>query len=86
MISNGGLLFVIAKNSYSKPVFISSDADVPIVKIQENIESRPSIEAVSKDYGEIGSLIKIYGSNFGIIRDDSNVIFIKKDITSKKEY
>ncbi len=86
MISDGGLLFVIAKNSYSKPVFISNASDVPIVRMQENIESRPSIEALSKDYGEIGSLIKIYGSNFGTIRDNSNVIFIKKDVLSEREY
>ena len=86
MISDGGLLFVIAKNSYSKPVFISNASDVPIVRMQENVESRPSIEALSKDYGEIGSLIKIYGSNFGTIRDNSNVIFIKKDVLSEREY
>lgn len=86
MISDGGLLFVIAKNSYSKPVFISNASDVPIVRMQENVESRPSIEALSKDYGEIGSLIKIYGSNFGTIRDNSNVIFIKKDSLSEREY
>ena len=54
--------------------------------MQENVESRPSIEALSKDYGEIGSLIKIYGSNFGTIRDNSNVIFIKKDVLSEREY
>ena len=86
MISDGGLLFVIAKNSYSKPVFISNASDVPIVRMQENVECRPSIEALSKDYGEIGSLIKIYGSNFGTIRDNSNVIFIKKDVLSEREY
>jgi len=86
MITNGGLLFVIAKNSYSKPIFISSNLDIPIVKMQENTKDKPSIEALSKDYGEIGSLIKIYGSNFGTVREDSNVIFIKKDVLSEKEY
>ncbi|MGP1438673.1 MAG: transglutaminase-like domain-containing protein, partial [Treponema sp.] len=77
MISDGGLLFVIAKNSYSKPIFISSTADIPVVKLQENNRGKPSIDALSKDNGEIGSLIKIYGSNFGAIKEDSDVIFIK---------
>ncbi len=86
MISNGGLLFVIAKNTYSKPIFISSNADIPIVKIQKNIKTKPSIEALSRDSGEIGGLIKIYGINFGAIRDDSNVIFIKKEALSEREY
>ena len=86
MISDGGLLFVIAKNSYSKPVFISNSLDIPVVKIQENIEDKPSIEALSRDYGEIGNLIKIYGNNFGSIREDSNVIFIRKDVISAREY
>lgn len=86
MVSDGGLLFVIAKNSYSKPVFISNVSDIPLVKVQESIEDKPSIDALSKDYGEIGTLIKIYGSNFGAIRDNADVIFIKKDMYSMKEY
>ncbi|MGP1414565.1 MAG: transglutaminase-like domain-containing protein [Treponema sp.] len=86
LINDGGLLFVIAKNSYSKPVFISSILDIPIVKKQENIESKPSIEALSKDYGEIGSLIKIYGNNFGSIRENSNVIFIRKTMLTQNSH
>ena len=86
MASDGGLLFVIAKNSYSKPVFISNVLDIPLLETQENIEYKPSIEALSKDYGEIGTLIKIYGSNFGTIKDNSDVIFIKKDMTLEREY
>ncbi len=86
MISDGGLLFVIAKNIYSKPLFISGISDIPVVELQKNIEEKPSIEALSKDYGEIGSLIKIYGSNFGRIRDDSDVIFIGKDLLSERDY
>lgn len=86
MASDGGLLFVIARNTYSKPIFISNNSDIPVVKTQENIEAKPSIEALSKDYGEIGSLIKIYGGSFGTMRDDSNVIFIKKDVLSEREY
>jgi len=86
IIGDGGLLFVISKSIYSKPVFISSISNIPIVRIQENIEDKPSIEALSKDYGEIGGLIKIYGSNFGATRDRSRIFFIKKDALSEGGY
>lgn len=77
MAQNGGLLFVVAKNTYSRPVFLPLKSDIPIVKINDTSSIAPSIEAISKNSGAVGELIKIYGVNFGSIREESQVIFIK---------
>ena len=83
MVGEGGLLFVIAKNVYSKPMFLPLKTEIPIVKIQEEKDKSPSIEALSKDNGEIGQLIKIYGSNFGAKSETSKVLFMRNvDIDS----
>ena len=74
-LGEGGLLFVIAGNNYSGPAFISHDSNIPIVKMQETSKKIPSIEALSRDNGEVGQLIKIYGTNFGNTRENSEVIF-----------
>jgi len=74
-LGEGGLLFVITGNSYSAPAFISHNSNIPIVKMQEATTKIPSIEALSRDNGEIGQLIKIYGANFGNTKENSEVIF-----------
>lgn len=74
-LGEGGLLFVIAGNVYSEPAFISHKDNIPVVKIQESAIKIPSIDALSRDNGEVGQLIKIYGTNFGNIRENSEVIF-----------
>lgn len=79
MMGEGGLLFVIVKNSYSVPVFLPLKSDIPIVKVNESFSNPPSIDALSKNNGEVGQLIKIYGTNFGLIKEGSQVIFIRNN-------
>ena len=74
---DGGLLFVIAKNTYSEPSFFSSKSEIPIVKTTSISLAEPNIGAISKNNGRVGELIKIYGENFGTVREDSQVIFVK---------
>ena len=76
MVGEGGLLFVIAKNAYSKPTILTLKTEIPVVKTKEEHNKNPSIDALSKDNGEIGQLIKIYGTNFGTKTETSNVFFI----------
>lgn len=83
MVGEGGLLFVIAKNVYSNPIFLPLKTEIPIVKLKDEKDKVPSIDALSKDNAEIGQLIKIYGNNFGNKNEASNVFFIQNSsITS----
>ena len=77
MVGEGGVLFVIVKNIYSAPTFLPLKDNIPIVKMKETSEEAPSIESVDWGNGEIGSIIKIGGENFGTVKEDSQVVFIR---------
>lgn len=75
--TDGGILFVSVNNKKSNPVFIISSSLVPLVKKYNDEEAVPSILSLDRDYAEVGAIIKIYGENFGNLRNNSQIIFVK---------
>lgn len=82
-----GLVTVATKNSRSKPAFFANTTAAPVAVTQSIQTTIPLITGITPEKIIPGTLITIYGFNFGNSRDRSKVYFsvdreIKKDVTS----
>ena len=70
-----GLVIVATKSGKSKPGFFANEAGIPVA-VQKNIKAvGPTITQITPSSSTVGSLITIFGSDFGINRGNSRVIF-----------
>lgn len=70
-----GLVVVETKNSRSKPAFFANATAAPIAVTQNPQTTAPIITSVSPEKISVGTLITIYGVNFGNSKDNSKVFF-----------
>ncbi|WP_225969563.1 transglutaminase domain-containing protein [Treponema pedis] len=85
---SAGLLYVVVQNKKSNPSFLAAASEIPVIADRFILSEVPSINALSKDFAEVGSIIKIIGENFGGSRGNSQVMFIPNftpDMISKIE-
>ncbi len=71
-----GLLFVVVQNRKSNPSFLAAVAEIPVITDKFLPSEAPSINALSKDFAEVGSILKISGENFGGSRLNTQVMFV----------
>lgn len=70
-----GLVVVGVKNQRSKPALFANEVDIPVPVTQTFQSTKPKITALSSSKLGVGSLLTIYGSNFGSTRGQSKVCF-----------
>ena len=70
-----GLVVVGVKNQRSKPALFANEVDIPVPVVQTVQTTRPVISSLSSNKLAVGSLLTIYGNNFGSSRGQSKVYF-----------
>lgn len=70
-----GLVVVETKNNRSKPAFFANATAAPIAVTQNPQTTAPIITSVSPEKISVGTLVTIYGVNFGNSKDNSKVFF-----------
>ena len=70
-----GLVVVGVKNQRSKPALFANEVDIPVPVTQSFQTTKPVISSLSSNKLGIGSLLTIYGNNFGASRGQSKVYF-----------
>lgn len=70
-----GLVVVETKNSRSKPAFFANATAAPVAVTQNPQTTAPIITSLSPEKILPGTLITIYGANFGNAKDNSKVFF-----------
>ncbi len=70
-----GLVVVGVKNQRSKPALFANEVDIPVPVTQSFQTTKPVISSLSSSKLGIGSLLTIYGNNFGSSRGQSKVYF-----------
>lgn len=70
-----GLVVVGVKNHRSEPALFANEVDIPVPVTQTFQTTKPVISSLSASKLEVGSLLTIYGNNFGASRGQSKVMF-----------
>ena len=70
-----GLVVVGVNNQRSKPALFANEVDIPVPVTQSFQTTKPVISSLSSSKLGIGSLLTIYGNNFGASRGQSKVCF-----------
>ena len=70
-----GLVVVGVKNQRSKPALFANEVDIPVPVTQSVQTTKPVISSLSSSKLGVGSLLTIYGNNFGASRGQSKVCF-----------
>ena len=70
-----GLVVVGVKNQRSKPALFANEVDIPVPVTQSFQTTKPVISSLSSSKLGVGSLLTIYGNNFGSSRGGSKVYF-----------
>ncbi len=70
-----GLVVVGVKNQRSKPALFANEVDIPVPVVQTVQTTKPVISSLSSNKLAVGSLLTIYGNNFGSSRGQSKVCF-----------
>lgn len=70
-----GLVVVGVKNQRSKPALFANEIDIPVPVTQSFQTTKPVISSLSSSKLGVGSLLTIYGNNFGASRGQSKVYF-----------
>ena len=70
-----GLVVVGVKNQRSKPVLFANEVDIPVPVTETFTITKPVISSLSATKLAVGSLLTIYGNNFGASRGQSKVCF-----------
>lgn len=70
-----GLVVVETKNSRSKPAFFANATAAPVAITQNPQTTAPMITGISPEKITVGTLVTIFGVNFGNSRDNSKVYF-----------
>lgn len=71
-----GLLFIVVKNKKSNPIFLANSSYIPVVTNKFVPQEAPSISSLSRDFAEVGSILKISGENFGGSHVNTDVMFV----------
>ncbi len=70
-----GLVVVGVNNQRSKPALFANEVDIPVPITKSFQTTKPVISSLSSSKLSIGSLLTIYGNNFGASRGQSKVCF-----------
>ena len=70
-----GLVVVGVKNQRSKPALFANEVDIPVPVTETFQTTKPVISSLSSNKLAVGSLLTIYGNNFGASRGASRVCF-----------
>lgn len=70
-----GLVVVGVKNHRSEPALFANEVDIPVPVTETFQTTKPVISSLSSTKLETGSLLTIYGNNFGASRGQSKVMF-----------
>ena len=70
-----GLVVVGVNNQRSKPALFANEVDIPVPVTQSFQTTKPVISSLSSSKLGVGSLLTIYGNNFGTSRGQSKVCF-----------
>ena len=70
-----GLVVVGVKNQRSKPALFANEVDIPVPITESFQTTKPVISSLSSNKLNVGSLLTIYGNNFGASRGQSKVYF-----------
>ena len=70
-----GLVVVGVKNQRSKPALFANEVDIPVPVTKSIQTTKPVISSLSSSKLGVGSLLTIYGNNFGASRGQSKVCF-----------
>ncbi|MBO4629710.1 MAG: IPT/TIG domain-containing protein [Treponema sp.] len=70
-----GLVVVGVNNQRSKPALFANEVDIPVPVTQSFQTTKPVISSLSSSKLGVGSLLTIYGNNFGSSRGGSKVCF-----------
>ena len=70
-----GLVVVGVNNQRSKPALFANEVDIPIPVTKSIQTTKPVISSMSSSKLGVGSLLTIYGNNFGASRGQSKVCF-----------
>lgn len=70
-----GLVVVGVKNQRSKPALFANEVDIPVPVTESFQTTKPVISSLSASKLAVGSLLTIYGNNFGASRGQSKVCF-----------
>ncbi len=70
-----GLVVVGVNNQRSKPALFANEVDIPVPVTQSFQTTKPVISSLSSSKLGIGSLLTIYGNNFGSSRGQSKICF-----------
>lgn len=70
-----GLVVVETKNNRSKPAFFANATAAPVAVTQNPQTTVPIITSLSPEKISVGTLVTIYGVNFGNSKDNSKVFF-----------
>ena len=70
-----GLVVVGVKNHRSEPALFANEVDIPVPVTETFQTTKPVISSLSSTKLEVGSLLSIYGNNFGASRGQSKVYF-----------
>ena len=70
-----GLVVVGVNNQRSKPALFANEVDIPVPVTQSFQTTKPVISSLSSTKLGVGSLLTIFGNNFGTSRGQSKVCF-----------
>ena len=70
-----GIVVVGVNNQRSKPALFANEVDIPVPVTQSFQTTKPVISSLSSSKLGVGSLLTIYGNNFGTSRGQSKVCF-----------
>ena len=70
-----GLVVVGVNNQRSKPALFANEVDIPVPVTKSIQTTKPVISSMSSSKLGVGSLLTIYGNNFGASRGQSKVCF-----------
>ena len=70
-----GLVVVGVNNQRSKPALFANEVDIPVPVTESFQTTKPVISSLSGNKLGVGSLLTIYGNNFGASRGQSKVCF-----------
>ena len=74
-----GLVFVSTTNGKSEPKIFTNKNSVPVSAKSSVVSTNPGISSIEPKTQAVGGLITITGTNFGIMRNDSRVMFSWKE-------
>lgn len=74
-----GLVFVSTSNGKSEPKIFTNKNSVPVSAKSSVVSTNPGISSLEPKNQAVGGLLTIYGNNFGIMRNDSKVLFSWKE-------